>query len=86
MEAVVMRRYLAVAAALMAFAAVLSGCRQYKPPIGYTAPIGTLTPAPQGISSYPPDKTASQDTAGAVTKLPEEATAAVTMPNGTLAP
>jgi len=71
--------------ALLAVTAALCACGQRVPKMGYTAPIGTVKPATQGLRTYAPQKTASQDTAGAATKLPEAATAAVS-PNGTLAP
>lgn len=76
---------LMIALAILMLTAALCACGQRVPKIGYTAPIGTVEPATQGFRTYAPQKTASQDTAGAATKLPEAATAAVT-PNGTLAP
>lgn len=57
---------------------ILYGCSWLRP--GSTTNPKTWTPTPpavrtQSISSVAPDKTASQDTAGAETKLPEAATA-----------
>jgi hypothetical protein len=81
-----MKKTILAIAMLLALAGIY-GC-QRRPQAGYTAPAGTATPKPQAVMprSYPPDKTASQDTAGAATKLPEAATAAVTIPSGTLGP
>lgn len=72
-----MKRIVTATALVLALAlAALSGC-QRRPQAGHTAPVGTAPPRPQAVmpQSYPPDKTASQDTAGAATKLPEAATA-----------
>jgi hypothetical protein len=77
-------KYLFKTVIVLAVLALLCGCRQSNPPIKST-PMVTSTPSVSTISSYPPGKTASQDTAGAVTKLPEAATAAATV-DGTLAP
>jgi hypothetical protein len=83
MEAIITKRFIAAAVLLLAAAAALCGCRQ----AGTPAPsiIATPTAVAKGMSSYPPDKTASQDMAGANTKLPEAATAASTV-KGSLAP
>lgn len=79
-----MSRPVLMAAAILAIVLTMCGCRQ-NTPAGTATPARTPTYPPAGISSYPPDKTASQDTAGADTKLPEAATAANTV-DGTLSP
>lgn len=78
-----MKRIAGIAAALIAAAALFCGCGRAAPrPSASPAASAQAESAPM---SYPPDKTASQDTAGADTKLPEAATAANTI-EGTLAP
>lgn len=58
---------------------LMCGCSLFGRQPGSTSPSNVWTPSntpTQAFSTVSPGKTASQDTAGAMTKLPEAATAA----------
>jgi hypothetical protein len=72
-------RRIAAACAVMLAALGLAGCSLFGGQPSRTAQPKTLTPSPartEAVNTLKPGKTASQDTAGAETRLPEAATAA----------
>jgi hypothetical protein len=80
-----LKRTLVTVVAIAVAAALLCACqfRTSRAPMRSTAPMRSLAPtaapktaaATRSLPSVPPGKTASQDTKGAVTTIPEEAAA-----------